>query len=117
MTVLLAAAGEIRIGGDCPVEEAPVLQQLLLQHPAAAVDWTRCRHAHAAIVQLLFIAGRPLRGPSASPFLREWIEPLLQPPGFPADDGSATLAVCQGSTQRCPATAPDNAGERKEGGP
>lgn len=69
--------GSIGLAGPCGAEDAEPLLGLLLAHPEAAVDWTRCEGAHTAVVQLLLAAARPVRGPPRDPFLSQWVEPLL----------------------------------------
>jgi hypothetical protein len=82
MTVRSAADGSIRLEGDCTIEDAEPLQRLLLTAPEATLDWRTCTAAHTAVVQILLAARPALRGPPDSAFLRDWIEPLLQPSGL-----------------------------------
>ena len=77
MTVY-TADGSIVLSDDCPSEDAEVLLQQLLALPSAAVDWRQCKSAHAAVVQLLMAAKRPLLGPPQGEFLRDLIEPALK---------------------------------------
>lgn len=77
MTVRLDDAGVIRLEGTCQIEEAELLQRLLLEHPGAALDWRACGHLHTSLIQLLLAAGRTVQGPPGDEFLRVWIAPLL----------------------------------------
>jgi hypothetical protein len=77
LTVVLQDANTIRLIGDCPADDAETLLQLLLDNPAADIDWRDCESAHAAVVQVLLVARRSLRGPPASPFLDQFIGPAL----------------------------------------
>ena len=80
VTVRLAPDGGIVLEGDCPVNDAEALQQLLLSHPAASVDWRGCEQAHTAVLQVLMVARREIRGPAQAAFLQDWIAPLLSRP-------------------------------------
>ena len=80
MTIRLAADGTIELEGVCPLEEAEKLQQYLIADPQAAVDWRSCAAAHASVIQILFAVKPVLRGPAGSAFLRDHVEPHLQPP-------------------------------------
>ena len=77
MTVQLATDGTIVLDGACSIEDAERLHGLLLQNPAARVDWRACEHAHTAIVQILLVARPAIDGPPKSPFLERWIAPML----------------------------------------
>jgi hypothetical protein len=77
VTVRLSPAGAIMMEGICPSEDAEVLLQLLLAHPAPVVDWSACEGAHTAVIQVLMAAGPALRGPPAGGSLRDWVQPLL----------------------------------------
>ena len=74
MTVNLVGPKTIELSGNCPLEDAEVLFQSLLENEGAAVDWTKCEQAHTAVVQVLMASGRPLRGPPAGEFLKAHIE-------------------------------------------
>jgi hypothetical protein len=69
--------GAIRLEGDCPVEEAERLLQLLLEHQAP-VDLSGCGHLHAALLQVLLAARPPIRGIPADSFVRDHLLPLLK---------------------------------------
>ena len=79
MTVTLAD-GTIVLEGDCPVEDAETLLQLLLADQAAEVDWRTCTQAHTAVVQVLLACRRKTHGPPQTIFFKKWIEPLLTGP-------------------------------------
>ncbi len=69
--------GAILLEGECPADEAEGLLELVLAHPAAPIDWSRCRSAHTAVVQVLLAARRPLHGLPEDDFLRRWVLPCL----------------------------------------
>jgi hypothetical protein len=69
LTVVLHDPSTIRLIGACPVDDAETLLQLLLANPTAEIDWRGCESAHAAVIQVLLVAKRPLRGPAASSLL------------------------------------------------
>jgi hypothetical protein len=77
MTVALHDENTIRLIGACPAEDGETLLQLLLATPTAQIDWRGCESAHAAVIQVLLISGRPLQGPPASEFLQRFIGPAL----------------------------------------
>lgn len=56
MTVSVARDGAIMLEGNCPLEDAEPLLQLLRRHPGEPVDWRRCNALHTAIVQVLMAA-------------------------------------------------------------
>jgi hypothetical protein len=77
LTVRMAGPDMIELEGACPLEDAEILLQLLLEHQLAAVDWRKCQQAHTAVVQVLLASERALRGPAAGPFLTKYIEAAL----------------------------------------
>jgi hypothetical protein len=77
LTVVLHDANCIRLIGACPVDDGETLLQLLLANPAAKIDWRGCESAHASVIQVLFVAKRPLKGPPAGAFLNHFISPAL----------------------------------------
>lgn len=87
MTVALAVDGSITLAGDCPLEDAETLLQLLLANPAAEVDWRACAQAHTAVVQVLLACRRKTHGPPQTIFFKKWIEPLLAGPVSPLPAG------------------------------
>jgi hypothetical protein len=70
--------GTIVMEGDSPAEDAELLLQLLQATPQAVLDWTRCRHIHSAVLQVVLAAQPSLCGPCGDPWVREWL-----PPGWP----------------------------------
>jgi hypothetical protein len=77
MTVLLSTAGTIELLGDCPVDDAEVLLQLLLATPNATVQWSACETAHTAVIQVLRVAKAKPVGMPRSEFLSRIVGPLL----------------------------------------
>jgi hypothetical protein len=77
LTVVLHDANTIRLIGACPADDGEALLQQLLANPGAEVDWRGCENAHAAVIQVLLAAKRPLRGPPAGEFLYRFIGPAL----------------------------------------
>jgi hypothetical protein len=73
LTVRRHENGTITLDGDCSVEDAEPLLQMLLETPAARVDWTRCGHLHTAVVQVILAAKPALAGPCGDPWIRQWI--------------------------------------------
>ncbi len=71
----------IRLEGDCHVEQAETLVQLLLEDRGRAIDLTGCERLHAALAQAL-LAFRPrIQGSPADAFLRDHLLPgLTHPP-------------------------------------
>jgi hypothetical protein len=89
MTVSVARDGAIMLEGNCPLEDAEPLLQLLRRHPGEPVDWRRCNALHTAIVQVLMAAQPRIRGPAGSALLRRWIEPALSGQAISADAAAA----------------------------
>lgn len=69
--------GTIRLLGNCALEEAETLLQLLLDHPEAPVDWSRCSGLHSAVLQTLMAGRRRVVGEPGDDFLRRWVAPVL----------------------------------------
>ena len=78
MTIALASNGTIELRGSCPVEDAELLLQHLLEKPGAAIDWQECEWAHTAIIQVLLVAKAIPVGTPMHPFLRDHVGPLLR---------------------------------------
>jgi len=72
MTVRLNEAGMIVIEGENPVEDAEILLEHLNAHPGAAVDCSRCRIMHTAVLQVLMAAKPRISGPCGDDFVRAW---------------------------------------------
>ena len=81
MTIVLHDANTIRLIGTCPADDGEVLLQHLLANPQAEVDWRGGESAHAAVIQVILVSRRPLRGPPAGPFLERLIDPALRRAG------------------------------------
>jgi hypothetical protein len=73
LTVLRHGNGTITLEGDCSVEDAEALLQMLLATPAARVDWTQAGHLHTAVVQVMVAAKPTLAGPCGDSWVRQWI--------------------------------------------
>lgn len=97
--------GTLRLEGDCSIEEAETLLELLLTNAEAPVDWSRCRSMHTAVVQVLLALRSPLLGMPEDPFLRRWIGPLLSG-GAAAEAGSRGNAAEMGHAAGQPQTGP-----------
>ncbi|WP_395671790.1 hypothetical protein [Phenylobacterium sp.] len=69
--------GFIHLEGDCRVEEAETLLQLLQADPAASVDISQCRHLHGAVAQVLLVFGPAVTGIPQTPYLRDLVLPNL----------------------------------------
>jgi hypothetical protein len=92
MTVRRSSAGTILLEGDCPVEDAETLLQLIQANSGAAIDWTGCQYLHTAVLQVVLAAARSVVGPCGDDFVGRWIEPALadhQVPGAEAAGRSA----------------------------
>jgi hypothetical protein len=75
VTVRREANGSIVLEGNCPVEDAEPLLQLLHATPAAPCDWTRCNKLHTAVVQVVLAARPMLVGPCGNPWVQRWVAP------------------------------------------
>ena len=64
--------GTVILAGDCPVEEAEPLLQLLQKLPRPVLDWTECRRLHTAVLQVILAASPRLTGRCGDPFVAEW---------------------------------------------
>jgi hypothetical protein len=62
----------IVLEGNCPVEDAEALLQLLQASPEASLDWTQCTHLHTAVLQVILAAGSVRLGPCGDPWVRQW---------------------------------------------
>lgn len=71
--------GVIHLTGRCLAEDAESLLELL-SSGLDQVDVTDCEHLHTALFQLLMAAQPSIRG-ERSPFLRDWLMPVLAEPG------------------------------------
>lgn len=73
MSVRRHESGTIVLDGNCPVEDAEPLLQLLQATPAAPVDWTPCTCLHTAVLQVI-LAARPARvGRCGDSWIEQWV--------------------------------------------
>ncbi len=77
MTVRRIDQASIALKGQCPIEDADALTQLLIESPEAVIDWRGCDRLHAAVLQVLLIARPALLGPPRGRILAEHIAPSL----------------------------------------
>lgn len=73
MSVRRDESRNIVLEGNCPVEDAEPLLQLLQANPTAQCDWRRCSHLHTAVVQVVLAARPNLVGPCGDPWIEHWI--------------------------------------------
>lgn len=81
MTIRRDDDGAIVLDGDCPVEDAEPLLQMLQAMPAAQVDWRQSRQMHTAVLQLVLASGRALIGPCGDAWVAQWLVPKLPQSG------------------------------------
>jgi hypothetical protein len=65
--------GSIVLNGECPVEDAEPLLQMLQATPSAPCDWSRCGRLHTAVVQVVLAARPLLVGPCGDAWVEQWI--------------------------------------------
>ena len=75
MTLRRDDAGAIILEGNCPVEDAEPLLQILQAAPTAMLDWSRCNHLHTAVLQVILAARIAPAGPCGDPWIRQWMAP------------------------------------------
>jgi hypothetical protein len=82
MTVKTDDEGVIVLDGECPVEDAESLVQLLQAQPEGPVDWSACTRLHTAVLQVLMTATPIMRGECGDAFVARWgrIDPSAGPP-------------------------------------
>jgi len=78
MSIHLSTDGTIELRGECPVEDAEALLQRLIANPGASVNWSACVSVHAAVLQVLLVAGAVPRDEPKSSFLRDLVIPNLE---------------------------------------
>jgi len=78
MTVEVGSGAAIRLTNVCPLEDAEPLLQALLASPGRQVDWSGCKTAHTAVVQVLLAIRPAMIGQPSSQFLQTWVEPLIR---------------------------------------
>jgi hypothetical protein len=72
MTVRRDDDGVIVLDGECPVEDAEALLQLLQAQPEGPVDWSACTRLHTAVLQVLMAAAPPMRGECGDALVARW---------------------------------------------
>jgi hypothetical protein len=77
LTVNLIGKDVIELAGVCPLEDAELLFQYLLERGSPVVDWRNCERAHTAVIQILLSSKCPLTGPPAGTFLKDHVEAVL----------------------------------------
>ena len=77
MSVRVLSPGVIELSGRCGVEDAEVLQRLLLAAPGSTVEWAGCELLHSAVIQVLLAGGPRVRGEPKAGFLRDHIAPII----------------------------------------
>jgi hypothetical protein len=65
--------GIIRLEGDCPVEDAEPLLELLQATPGARLDWRGCGRLHSAVLQVVLATAPDCIGPCGDPFVARWV--------------------------------------------
>lgn len=78
MSVRRDESGTIILEGNCPVEDAEPLLQLIQETTVARCDWTRCSGLHTAVLQVVLVASPSLLGPCGDPWIERWIAPIAQ---------------------------------------
>jgi hypothetical protein len=81
MTVRRGDDGVIVLDGECPVEDAETLLQLLQAQPGGPVDGSACTRMHTAVLQVLMAAAAPMRGECGDTFVARWgsVDPSRDP--------------------------------------
>jgi hypothetical protein len=72
MTIRRDDDGVIVLDGECPVEDAEALLQLLQAQPEGPVDWSACTRLHTAVLQVLMAAAPRMRGECGDVFVARW---------------------------------------------
>ena len=81
MTVRRRDSGTVILDGECLVEDAEALLQLLTTMPGAALDWTQCRRLHTAVLQVVLASGSVPAGPCGDAWVAQWLAPKLSQKG------------------------------------
>lgn len=68
----------LKLEGICSVEEAEALHEQLLEDPQLQLDLSACEHLHAAVFQALMRQPRRLKRGATDPFIKRWLQPLLE---------------------------------------
>ena len=72
MSVRQKSDGSIILEGQCPVEDAESLLELLQATPSASLDWRRCSHLHTAVFQVILAARPALIGSCGDAWVERW---------------------------------------------
>jgi len=67
----------IHLEGDCHVEDAEPLLDLLQDKPGGTVDISALGSIHTAVLQLLLVFRPRIVGSNGNGFFESWITPLL----------------------------------------
>ena len=78
MAVIVRGDGVVMLEGICGAADADALQRALLTDAQTSVEWSACDQLHAAVLQVLLAAGRPVRGAPRSAFLRTHLSKLVE---------------------------------------
>ena len=73
MSVARSDDGTVALTGNCGVEEAEPLLQMLVETPDAALDWRLCTHLHTAVIQVVLAAKPRLTGPCGDAWVEAWL--------------------------------------------
>jgi hypothetical protein len=73
MSVSRSDDGTVVLAGNCDVEEAEPLLQMLVGTPEALLDWRRCMHLHTAVIQVVLAAKPRLIGPCGDAWVEAWL--------------------------------------------
>lgn len=65
------------VSGDCGVEEAETLMNLVQGNPDAPVDVSRAGLVHTALWQILIAFSPQVVGDPCDPVVRQWLMPIL----------------------------------------
>jgi hypothetical protein len=67
----------IRLEGDCHIEDAEPLLNLLQEKSGRTVDVAVAGHLHTAVLQILLAFRPKVAGSNTDGFFNSWIAPLL----------------------------------------
>jgi hypothetical protein len=73
MTVTRHSAETIFLEGTCNAEDAEPLLQMLIETPAARLDWRACDRLHTAVAQVILVAGPAVAGPCGDAWVEKWL--------------------------------------------
>lgn len=73
MTVIRIDVRTVVLKGNCAADEAETLLQLLIETPAASVDWTQCEQLHTAVMQIVLAAKPRVIGPCGDAWVEKWL--------------------------------------------